>query len=59
MNEQDAKICLVAEIAQSHDGSLGLLHSMVDSLSRTGVDVIKFQTHLAEAESSAHEPVSG
>ena len=37
-------------------GAWACLHSMVDSLSRTGVDVIKFQTHLAEAESSAYEP---
>jgi N,N'-diacetyllegionaminate synthase len=46
----------IAEIAQAHDGSLGILHSYIDALATTGVDAIKFQTHIAEAESSIHEP---
>lgn len=47
---------IIAEIAQAHDGSLGILHSYIDALAQAGVDVVKFQTHIAEAESSAHEP---
>jgi len=47
---------IIAEIAQAHDGSLGILHSYIDALAKTGVDAVKFQTHLAEAESSEHEP---
>jgi len=47
---------IIAEIAQAHDGSLGILHSYIDALAATGVDAVKFQTHIAEAESSAHEP---
>lgn len=47
---------IIAEIAQAHDGSLGLLHSYIDVISKTGVDAIKFQTHIAEAESSIYEP---
>ncbi|MEL7162275.1 MAG: N-acetylneuraminate synthase, partial [Bacteroidota bacterium] len=47
---------IIAEIAQAHDGSLGILHSYVDALAEAGVDVVKFQTHIAAAESSAHEP---
>ncbi|MEM1318960.1 MAG: N-acetylneuraminate synthase family protein [Bacteroidota bacterium] len=47
---------LIAEIGQAHDGSLGILHSYIDALAATGVDAIKFQTHIAEAESSAAEP---
>ncbi len=47
---------LIAEIAQAHDGSLGILHSYIDALAAAGVDVVKFQTHLAAAESSVHEP---
>ncbi|MEL6945152.1 MAG: N-acetylneuraminate synthase family protein, partial [Bacteroidota bacterium] len=47
---------IIAEIAQAHDGSLGILHSYIDALAETGVDAIKFQTHIAEAESSIHEP---
>jgi N,N'-diacetyllegionaminate synthase len=47
---------LIAEIAQAHDGSLGILHSYIDALAATGVHAVKFQTHIAEAESSEHEP---
>ena len=47
---------LIAEIGQAHDGSLGILHSYIDALAQTGIDAIKFQTHIAEAESSQYEP---
>ncbi len=46
----------IAEIGQAHEGSLGILHSYIDALSKTGVQAIKFQMHIAEAESSIHEP---
>lgn len=49
-------VFIIAEIAQAHDGSLGILHSYIDALADTGIDAIKFQTHIAEAESSIHEP---
>ncbi len=47
---------IIAEIAQAHDGSLGILHSYIDALKNSGIDAIKFQTHIADAESSLHEP---
>jgi N,N'-diacetyllegionaminate synthase len=47
---------IIAEIGQAHDGSLGILHSYIDALAPTGVDAVKFQMHIAEAESSEHEP---
>ncbi len=47
---------VIAEIAQAHDGSLGILHSYIDAVKETGADAIKFQTHIADAESSIHEP---
>jgi N-acetylneuraminate synthase len=47
---------LIAEIAQAHDGSLGMLHAYIDAVAKTGVQAIKFQMHIAEAESSIHEP---
>ena len=50
------KIFIIAEIGQAHEGSLGILHSYIDALASTGADAIKFQTHIAEAESSIHEP---
>lgn len=48
-------VFLIAEIAQAHDGSLGILHSYIDALAETGVDAIKFQMHIADAESSSSE----
>lgn len=53
MNEP---VFIIAEIGQAHDGSLGILHSYIDAVATTGVDAIKFQTHIAEAESSEFEP---
>lgn len=47
---------LIAEIAQGHDGSLGLAHSYVDAAAKAGADAIKFQTHIAAAESTKAEP---
>ncbi len=46
---------IIAEIGQAHEGSLGIAHSYIDALSNTGVTCIKFQTHIAEAESSEFE----
>ncbi len=47
---------IIAEIAQSHEGSLGIAHGYIDALAGTGVDAVKFQTHIARAESSEYEP---
>ncbi|MCB0743270.1 MAG: N-acetylneuraminate synthase family protein [Ignavibacteriae bacterium] len=46
---------LIAEIGQAHDGSLGIAHSYIDAVAKTGFDAIKFQTHIAEAESTFDE----
>jgi len=47
---------IIAEIGQAHEGSLGMAHAYIDALADTGVDVVKFQTHIAEPESSRYEP---
>lgn len=47
---------IVAEIAQGHDGSLGMCHAYIDALADVGVDAVKFQTHIAAAESTLDEP---
>ena len=51
-----SNVFIIAELGQAHDGSLGILHSYIDAIAKTGVDAIKFQTHIADAESSQHEP---
>ncbi|WP_016989016.1 N-acetylneuraminate synthase family protein [Flavobacterium sp. ACAM 123] len=47
---------IIAEIGQAHEGSLGILYSYIDAIAQTGVDAVKLQMHIAEAESSEHEP---
>jgi N-acetylneuraminate synthase len=49
--------CLViGEVALTHDGSLGLAHAFVDAIAGAGADAVKFQTHIASAESTPSEP---
>ena len=49
--------CLViGEVAMSHDGSLGLAHAFIDAIADAGADAVKFQTHIAAAESTPAEP---
>jgi N-acetylneuraminate synthase len=49
--------CLViGEVAMSHDGSLGLAHAFIDAIAAAGADAVKFQTHIAAAESTPAEP---
>ncbi len=47
---------IIAEVGQSHDGSLGLAHAFIDAITDAGADAVKFQTHIADAESTAAEP---
>lgn len=46
---------LIAEVAQAHDGSLGTAHAFIDLAQSVGADAIKFQTHIAEAETTPLE----
>jgi len=47
---------IVAEVAQAHDGSLGMAHAYIDAIADAGADAVKFQTHIAAAESTPQEP---
>lgn len=49
-------IMIIAEVAQAHEGSLGMAHAFIDAAATAGADAIKFQTHIAEAESTPAEP---
>lgn len=46
---------IIGEIAQTHDGSLGQAHAFIDAIANAGADAVKFQTHIAHAESTPGE----
>lgn len=47
---------IIAEVGLAHDGSLGIAHSYIDAIAKTGASAVKFQTHIAHAESTTREP---
>ena len=47
---------IIGEVAQAHDGSLGTAHAYIDAIANAGADAVKFQTHIAAAESTPAEP---
>ena len=47
---------IIGEVAQAHDGSLGYAHAYVDAIAEADCDAVKFQTHIAAAESTPAEP---
>lgn len=53
---RNAGCLVVGEVAQSHEGSLGIAHAFVEAIADAGADAVKFQTHIASAESTAGEP---
>lgn len=61
MSEVDAfsrfeRCLIIGEVGQAHDGSLGMAHAFVDAIAKAGADAIKFQAHIASAESTPCEP---
>jgi N,N'-diacetyllegionaminate synthase len=53
----DGAPCLiVAEVAQAHEGSVRIAHAYIDAVADAGADAVKFQCHIAAAESTPDEP---
>jgi len=46
---------LIAEVAQAHEGSLGLAKSFIDSCVKSGMSDVKFQMHFPEHESTQRD----
>lgn len=54
--EMGGECFIIGEVAQAHDGSLGMAHAYIDAVAGAGADAVKFQTHIADAESTSREP---
>jgi N-acetylneuraminate synthase len=54
--EPHQRCLIIGEVAQAHDGSLGMCHAYIDAIADAGADAVKFQTHIADAESTPAEP---
>ena len=46
---------IIGEVALAHEGSLGMAQAFIDVVAAAGADAVKFQTHIAEAESTPQE----
>jgi N,N'-diacetyllegionaminate synthase len=51
-----SRVAVIGEVGQAHDGSLGTAHAFIDAIADAGADAVKFQTHIAAAESRTDEP---
>lgn len=47
---------IIAEIGNTHEGSVGLAKCFIKAAAECGVDAVKFQTHIFEAESLPDAP---
>jgi len=47
---------IIAEIGSVHDGSFGNALKLIEAAAAAGADAVKFQTHIAEAESTQIAP---
>lgn len=50
---------IIAEIGSVHDGSFGNACRLIEAAAQMGADIVKFQTHIAEAESLPNAPSPG
>ncbi len=48
---------LIAEVGSGHDGSVGNARRLIDAAAECGADAVKFQTHIAEAETLRDAPM--
>ncbi len=50
-------VSLIAEIGSVHDGSFGNAVKLIEAAAACGADQVKFQTHVADAETLADAPM--
>ena len=58
MNEaRDEAVFIIAEVGSVHDGSFGNAQKLIEVAAWCGVDAVKFQTHIAAAETLRDAPM--
>lgn len=50
-------VLIIAEIGSVHDGSLKLAKRLIETAAAAGADAVKFQTHIASAETIRNAPM--
>ena len=50
-------VFIIAEVGSTHDGSFGNALNSIDAVADCGVDAVKFQTHISEAETVRDAPM--
>lgn len=50
------KTIVIAEIGMTHDGSFGQAKAMIQCAAKCGANIVKFQTHISEAETLPNAP---
>jgi sialic acid synthase SpsE len=50
-------VFVIAEVGSVHDGSFGNAHKLVELAAECGADAVKFQTHIAAAETLRNAPM--
>jgi N,N'-diacetyllegionaminate synthase len=57
MPQRSTTMRIIAEIGSVHDGSFGNAIKLIEAAAACGADAVKFQTHIAEAETLADAPM--
>lgn len=55
----DNQVYVIAEIGLNHSGNIDTAKKLIDSVSNTGVDAVKFQTYITEKRASKDSPIYG
>ena len=50
-------VSIISEVGSVHDGSLGNALKLIETAAECGVDAVKFQTHIADAETLPDAPM--
>jgi N,N'-diacetyllegionaminate synthase len=50
------RVYVIAEVGNTHEGSIELAKKFIEAVAESGADAVKFQTHLFEAESLPDAP---